>query len=179
LSGAHGVQPPEGCYVLMLHSKPSLPRQEVLAQLNALLHRWQVDRPLRVVLIRNDMASTPMALPNGYGQAELRVYPYPLPESMYFGLMAGCHGMVLVPRGGMTSTRDAIRLGLDIFDDGSEFSPNRMTLRDEMGLHLNGPAPITVLHGGHVNTPAQREGNQRRLAAYEHDAVSRLRHALL
>lgn len=179
LAPTAGVLPPDDAYVLMLHPKPSLPRDEVMAQLQQWLQRWQVDRPLRILTLRNDLATGPLPLADGRGRAELRVFPYPVPERLYFGLLAGCHGLVLVPRGGMTSTRDAVRLGLDIFDDGAGFSPNRVTLRDELGLHVHGAGPITALHGAHVGTPAQRLANQRRLADYERAAVARLRQDFL
>lgn len=179
LSRARGVRPPDDRYVLMLHPKPALPRDEAMAWLEGFLQRWQVDRPLQVLTLRNDLASCTLPLPGGRGQATLRVFPVPLPEPWYFELMAGCHGLVLVPRGGMTSTREAVRLGLDLFDDGADFSPNRSTLRDGLGLHIQGGEPITVLRDGHVGTPAQRGRNQQLLARHEHAAVAAFRSAFL
>jgi hypothetical protein len=173
------IRPPTDCYVLMLHPKPSLPRDEALAQLHRFMQNWQVDRRLRVVTLRNDMASTDLPLPDGRNVCELRVYPYPLSESMYFELMARCHGLMLVPRGGLTSIRDAVRMGLDLHDDDSAFSPNRVTLREEMGLQVLTPGPIRTLHQGWVQDSAQRRCQQRILAECDRQAVTSLRAALL
>ena len=173
------VQRPADRYVLMFHPKPSVPRDAFLAQVQAFLARWQLPQPLLLLALRNDVASGPLPDAASGAKAELRAWPVPLPEHIYFELMAGCHGLVLVPRGGMTSTRDAVRMGLDILDDGSDFSPNRVTLRDELGLHLQPVAPMTQLHGGLLNTPRQRADNHRRLVDYEAAGVQALRRAIL
>lgn len=173
------VQRPADRYVLMFHPKPSLQRDAFLAQVQAFLARWQLPQPLLVLALRNDVASGPLPDAASGARAELRAWPVPLPEHIYFELMAGCHGLVLVPRGGMTSTRDAVRMGLDILDDGSDFSPNRVTLRDELGLHLQPVGPMCQLHGGQLNTPRQRADNHRRLVDYEAAGVQALRRAIL
>jgi hypothetical protein len=148
----------------MLHPKPSLPRDMAMAQLEAFIARWQVDRPLRVLTLRNDMGSSQLPLPGGRGQVQLQVYPAPLPLHFYYELMAGCHGLVLVPRGGMTSTFEAVNMGMDLFDDGTPFSPNRSQLRHCLGMHVHGLDAVHALHGQHVASAGLRQRNRRLLA---------------
>lgn len=169
------VQPPDDAYVLMLHPKPSLPRDVAFAQLEAFIARWQVDRPLRVLTLRNDMGSGVLPLPGGRGQVQLQVYPAPLPLHFYYELMAGCHGLMLVPRGGMTSTFEAVRMGMDLFDDGTPFSPNRSQLRNCLGLHVHGLDSVHALHGQHVASADLRQRNRRRLAAQVSLAIDTFR----
>lgn len=171
LRGLTPVRAADGSYQLMLHAKPSLPREEFARQLQQVLAAWRHDRPLRLLTLRNDINSGWVDLPEGRGRCLLTVHPYPMPERHYLELLLGCDGLAIVPRGGLVTIRDAARVGLDLVNLDEGFNPNLQTLRDEIGLVVAGADDLATLHQGRLQAAAVRQQNGRRLAQYENRCI--------
>lgn len=149
-------------YRLVLFPKPSV-RQDAFLEAARQIARAHRAAPLEMVSFRNDMPT----LSNIDG-LWLRCHPYPLDEVAYHRAIAGSHGLAIVPRGGLSTIRDAVRYGLDLVSFDAD-SPNALTLGEDIGIEL---APLHALSlTAHAARAPQRAANQARLARYEADAV--------
>ena len=149
-------------YNLVFYPKPSLSLEHFKNSIDAFMNGWKASQALRIITFRNDMLTHQI-----YNNREIRCYPYPIDELHYHQIIASCSGLVIVPRGGLSTIRDAVRYGLDIFSDPFEFSPNRITLTSELGLHLEDFYSVARVDDGYVTSPEIKRSNKSKLEIYE------------
>lgn len=154
-------------YRVVLFPKPSVGREHFMQAARALV-AGHAGRPLEIVTFRNDLPS----LSNLEG-VWLRCHPYPIDEAQYHRIIAGSHGLVIVPRGGLSTIRDAARYGLDLISAFPN-TPNEHALLHDIGLTLT---PIDALHLDDANGQAtgRRQRNRATLARYEFAAIAAFR----
>src|SRR5207247_245643 len=88
-------------------------------------------------------------------------------------IIASCNGLVIVPRGGFSTIRDAVRYGLDIFADPFEDSPNKIMMTEAIGLNLEDffqPQARTI-NDGYVTSPENKQNNKIKLGAFENKCI--------
>jgi hypothetical protein len=152
-------------YILLFFPKPSIGLEFFKKSVEMFMSGWKAKHPLRIVTFRNDLHSRVV---NG---CDIRCYPYPVNERHYHEIMASCNGMVIVPRGGLSTIRDAVRYGLDMFSDPFDFSPNRTTLTAAIGLTLEDPRSPPDVVDGYVTSPETKRRNMMRLGAFENKCI--------
>ena len=153
-------------YTLQFYPKPSLSRDVFQSSLESFIQGWKSDIPLRIITFRNDIFGAHVV----FGR-DLRCYPYPISEHEYHRIIASCNGMVITPRGGFTTIRDAIRYGLDIFADTQGFSPNRVQLTKEFGVQLEASGSGVQVNDGYATDPAVKQQNQTAMAAADSKCI--------
>ena len=156
----------KGIYKLFVFPKPSLDWNISLKTILDCANYWAInDTVLEMITIRQEKEfqredGEPCSFIISGSNVKLTIYHYPLSENSYYRTLASCNGLVIVPRGGITAIRHAIRYGLDIFNPPIEWSPNTIILRNEMGTHVMDLAPVKVLHDGFASDLQTRNANK-------------------
>lgn len=167
MPGLEQVPRSRDVYRLVLFPKPSVGHEHFVQAARALAAA-QRGRPFELVSFRNDMPT--LSQVDGVW---LRCHPYPIDEAMYHRVVAGAHGLVIVPRGGLSTIRDAVRYGLDLVSVFPN-TPNEIAVSADLGLAFTAPEALAI--DGGPAAQARREANRARLAAYEFAAVAAFRH---
>lgn len=178
ITGIENVPRGERVYRVVLFPKPSVGRQHFMTAAQTLAQAAVAQQlPIEFVSFRNDLPTLsrvelPEAAASGAPPVWLRCHPYPIDEAMYHRIIAGAHGLVIVPRGGLSTIRDAVRYGLDLISPFAN-TPNEFACRDDLGLTLTAPEEMTI--GGSA-AQARRQANREALARYEFEAIAAFRH---
>lgn len=171
IAGLENVARGGQVYRVVLFPKPSVAREHFLAAAQTLARAATASGlPLEIVSFRNDMP-TLSPVDGGGTTVWLRCHPYPIDEAMYHRIVAAAHGLVIVPRGGLSTIRDAVRYGLDLLSLFPNV-PNEFACRDDIGLQFTPPEALS-LNG--ADAQARRQANRVALARYEFAAVAAFR----
>ncbi len=178
MPGLHGVARSAQVYRVVLFPKPSVGREHFLQAARRIAQTVARERglPVEIVSFRNDMPTLSSADEGGADGAApvwLRCHPYPIDEAQYHRIVAAAHGLVLVPRGGLSTIRDAVRYGLDLVSLYPN-TPNELAVTADMGLALT---PLEALCIASPEASQRRSANRAALARYEFAAVAAFRHA--
>lgn len=176
IPGIHQVQRGERVYRVVLFPKPSVAREHFMAAAQSLARAAAAaGLPLEIVSFRNDMPTLSAVDAGQGGTVWLRCHPYPIEEAMYHRIVAAAHGLVIVPRGGLSTIRDAVRYGLDLISLFPN-TPNEFACRDDIGLAFTPPEQLSIAGDG----PAQRRAaNRAALGRYEFAAIAAFRQTYL
>lgn len=171
IAGLERVTRGDKVYRVVLFPKPSVAREHFLAAARTLARAATAQGlALEIVSFRNDMPT--LSPVDGDGATVwLRCHPYPIAEDMYHRIVAAAHGLVIVPRGGLSTIRDAVRYGLDLLSLFPNV-PNEYACRDDIGLQFTPPEQLTL--DGEA-AQARRQANRTALARYEFAAIAAFR----
>ena len=125
-------------------------------------------RPVQIVTFRNDMPTQ-----SEIDGVPVRCYPYPLDEVAYHRILAAAHGVVIVPRGGLSAIRDAVRYGLDVITPVENLI-NHIVLTADVGLEMTGIDDLR-LDDPDGKIAQRRENNRAALARYEFGSIAAFR----
>lgn len=177
IAGLENVARGDKVYRVVLFPKPSVAREHFMAAAQTLARAAAASGlALEIVSFRNDMPTLSPVAVEGAGVSTgapvwLRCHPYPIDEAMYHRIVAAAHGLVIVPRGGLSTIRDAVRYGLDLLSLFPNV-PNEFACRDDIGLQFTPPEQLS-LNG--ADAQARRQANRTALARYEFAAVAAFR----
>lgn len=166
MPGLADVTRPADRLRIVLFPKPSVTREAFVQAARTLTAALPGQR-LEIVSFRNDLPTL-----SQIEGAWVRCWPYPVDEVQYHRVVAGAHAMVAVPRGGLSTLRDAVRYGLDLVSLYPN-TPNELSLQADMGLTLTPPEGLRASPDD--DALQRRQRNRARLAAYEFAAVAAFR----
>ncbi len=172
IAGLQDVARSDSIYRVVLFPKPSVGREHFKHAARSIA-KAGVDKRIEIVSFRNDMPTLSQVDGGEAGSPPVwqRCYPYPIDEASYHRVIAAAHGLVLVPRGGLSTIRDAVRYGLDLVSMFPN-TPNELAVTKDMGLRLTDIHSLDIASGD-ANT--RRDANRAALARYEYAAISAFR----
>lgn len=155
------------CYNVVLFVKPAvlMPQFQDIARMIAAGNR---DRPVQIVTFRNDLPTQ-----SEIDGVPVRCYPYPIDEIAYHRIIAACHGVVINPRGGMATIRDAVRYKLDVITPMLNMI-NHIVLAADVGLEFTDIGDLR-LDDPDGAIARRRAKNSSALGRYEFDAIAAFR----
>ncbi len=161
------IKPRSEKYKVIAFPKPSVGLSEFNRVFNLIRANLVSTNGLEICTFRNDLHPR-HAYTHEDQNIVLTSYPYPISESFYHELIANADAMIIVPRGGMSITRDAVRYGLDLITANS-LTPNNITLRDDFGIKLFDVNNVLNVcpRRNRLSSPEELLLNQERLYAYE------------
>lgn len=185
MAGIEAVVRGERVYRVVLFPKPSVAREHFMAAAQSLARAAAAaGLPMEIVSFRNDMPTLSAVQAGEGGQGGqgsqgstvwLRCHPYPIDEAMYHRIIAAAHGLVIVPRGGLSTIRDAVRYGLDLISLFAN-TPNEFACRDDIGLAFTPPEALAIAGAAALQ---RRAANRAALARYEFAAIAAFRQTYL
>ena len=175
MPGLEAVARSAQVYRVVLFPKPSVGREHFVQAARRIAQTVAREQGLAVEIVsfRNDMPTLCAADDGAAGDPPVwvRCHPYPIDEAMYHRIVAGAHGLVLVPRGGLSTIRDAVRYGLDLVSLYPN-TPNELAVTADMGLALT---PLDALRIDGPEAAPRRAANRVALARYEFAAIAAFR----
>jgi len=154
-------------YKVIAFPKPSLGLSEFNRTFNLIRANLVSKNGLEISTFRNDLHPRHTYVHEDQNIV-LTCYPYPISESFYHELIANADAMIIVPRGSLSITRDAVRYGLDLIS-ANPLTPNNITLRDDFGIQLFDANTVLNVcpRRNRLSSPEALLLNQERLYAYE------------
>lgn len=171
IGGLEEVTRSDRVYRVVLFPKPSVGRDHFNAAAQTLARAAAASGlPLEIVSFRNDMPTLSAVEVDGR-KVWLRCHPYPIDQAMYHRIVAAAHGIVIVPRGGLSTIRDGVRYGLDLISLLPN-TPNEFACRDDLCLAFTPPEELAVAGPA---AEARRASNRAALSRYEFSAIAAFR----
>ncbi|WP_156422140.1 hypothetical protein [Paucibacter sp. KCTC 42545] len=169
IPGLQDVERSESVYRIVLFPKPSVGKDHFLEAARKIVQENKT-LALEIVSFRNDMPTLSL-IDAGTRPVWLRCYPYPIYEDMYHRIIAASHGLVIVPRGGLSTIRDAVRYGLDLISIFPN-TANELAVTADIGLLLS---PLEKLEIQGIDSQQRRNFNRTALARYEFSSITAFR----
>jgi hypothetical protein len=161
------VERRDDIYTVILFLRPSVSLDSV-QEFGKRIAAGNRGRPINMVTFRNDLPTL-----SEIDGISLRCYPYPLNELGYHQVIAQSHGVVMNPRGAISTLRDAVRYRLDLITpiDGVI---NHIFFSRDIGVTC---IPIDALQLEDPDGVGQqrREDNCAAVARYEFGSIAAFR----